>query len=400
MVWNPGDGGGELHTQTTFHVHKLVYFTFVPWFGTNSPTDWNTPTSHTLQVDDVSTVEIVEEVYPYGGSSSVVSIPRVSCYTTTIAGTLHDEESTDVPNFVRYRFADRNYLNRRSDILRLGVEARLGDIRPSSFLSSADALNKHLQVLDANHVQTLSQLDGILGLLPDIASLPSLVKKIADGDFSAIKDLIDYLTDAILRYRFAQKPNARNIDEILQATDIGAFLSSLARSSSATIYGKFNWTFPDEHNFMLDGTLKLETRSKHRITSDASTLVASCLMANAVGLLPTLSRIWESLPFSFVVDWFIAMNKRLKLLDTQLLYMAHRTDWSLYSYKVTYYPSQEALGLFNLESYNPAEPFGITVYKREKSAYMPRLRTSAYDFVGSGGFNALTAGSLVWQLLS
>jgi hypothetical protein len=275
----------------------------------------------------------------------------------------------------------------------------MDDIIPSSFLSSADALNKHLEALTANHVQTLSQLDGILGLLPDLASLPSLVKKIADGNVSAIKDLIDYISDAILRYRFAQKPNARNVEEIL-GTDIQGFLDRLGRSTSSTIYGSFNWEFPDEQNFMEDGKLVLETRSKVRVTADASTLVESCLMANAVGLLPTLSRVWESLPFTFVVDWFIAMNKRLKLLDTQLAYMAFRTDWCLHSYKVVYYPSSEALSAYHLESYDPKEPFGISAYYRHKSVFMPRLRNSRYDFVKASGVNVITAGALAWQLFS
>jgi hypothetical protein len=273
------------------------------------------------------------------------------------------------------------------------------DIRPSSFLSSADALNTHLETLSTNHIQTLQKLSDILGLLPDLVEIPRMIKKIADGDFSVIRDLIDYVTDAILRYRFSQKPAEKALKEILGA-DIDAGLQNLVRSNSYTIYGKFEYVFPDELNPYGDGRLELMTRSKVRITQDFSTLVESLLMANSVGLLPTLSRIWEILPFSFVVDWFTSMNKRLKLVDTQLAYMAMRTDWCLHSYRLTYYPSDTALEAYNLESPNSEEPFRISAYVREKSVYMPRLRDSRLDFLATGGPNLVTAGALAWQLIT
>lgn len=384
-----------------FRVHLVADYEFGEFYSTNNPSSYNLADARSFNYNVKQDVEYIGNDDTIGGVGYVHPgyLPEFRVYDLSVASLLVQEEATAVPNFVSYRFADKNFLNRRTDLFKRSVETVMDDILPSSFLSSADAMNKHLEALTANHVQTLSQLDGILGLLPDIAGIPSLVKKIADGDYSAIKDLIDYLTDAILRYRFAQKPNARNLEEIL-GTDVQGFLDRLGRSTSSTIYGSFKWEFPDYQNFMEDGKLVLETRSKVRVTADASTLVESCLMANAVGLLPTLSRIWESLPFTFVVDWFIAMNKRLKLLDTQLAYMAFRTDWCEHSYKVVYYPSQESLSAYHLESFDLRKPFGISAYYRQKSVFMPRLLNSRYDFVSAGGANAITAGSLLWQLFS
>lgn len=392
----------QLHgtrSKKTFRVHLVADYEFGASYGTNLPSDSHTPVLGVVNLNVRNDVRFISADSYYGSDGYVHSgfIPEFGVDDISFAGSLVQEESTGVPNFVSYRFFDKTYLNRRTDLFFRSVDNVMGDLIPSSFLSSSDALNKHLEALTANHVQTLSQLDGVLGLLPDIAELPSLVNKIAKGDLSAIRDLIDYITDAILRYRFAQKPNARNLEEIL-GTDINGFLDRLARSTSSTIYGKFVWTFPDEQNFMGDGKLVLETRSKVRITADASTLVESCLLANAVGLLPTLSRVWETLPFTFVVDWFIAMNKRLKLIDTQLAYMAFRTDWCLHSYKVVYYPSQLALEAYHLESFNTEKPFGISVYRRQKSVYMPRLTNSRYDFVTASGANVITAGALAFQL--
>lgn len=391
FVWNS--------TYTvTYHVHKRIFVRVVPFFGDNYPTASNLPGSGPFQLSDDSTVELISSDIP-GGGPDVGLIPRMYVGYSSINGGLMQYEADSVPNFVRYRFADKQYLNRRSDVA-LGIFRDLeGDIRPSSFLSSADALNKHLLALSTNHIQTLQKLGQILELLPELAEIPRLISKISSGDLSVLKDLIDYISGEILRYRFAQAPLKRAIDEITH-NDVHAFLKSLGRSGDYTIYGNFEYEIPQSQNPYDDGRLLLVTRSKISISQDLSTMVESILMANSVGLLPTLSRIWEIIPFSFVIDWFTGMNKRLKLVDTQLAYMAFRTNWCVHSYRLSYYPSSEALSDYGLENVNDAKPFSLSVYRREKSAYMPRLRESRFDFLATSGPNPLTAGALAWQLFT
>ena len=152
---------------------------------------------------------------------------------------------------------------------------------------------------------------------------------------------------------------------------------------------------------MNDGTLKLVTRSKIRFISDPSTLWGQMLMANSVGLLPTLSRIWNLLPFSFVVDWFTNMSKRLHLVDDQVLWLALRVVFCTHSYQVTYYPSDERLLEFNLKNAPGGEPFGVSTYIREFTRITPRLVDSPIDFLRpTKGPDPVTVGSLLWQLLS
>lgn len=399
LSWNRILSNSEPGSYATFHVHKKIDLVVVPYIGNNFPSDLNFPGANCFRVEDNTEVSVVSSNIRFGGEATVGDIPRMEVFSSTIASSLLQEEMSDVPNFVSYRFADKQYLNRRTDIHKRVFDSMMDDLRPSSFLSSADALNKHLEILSTNHLQTLQKLSDVMGLLPDLVEIPRLIKKIASGDISALKDLIDYVTDAILRYRFSQAPAAKALDEVL-GTSAEAFLQDLGRRASYTIYGDFTWEFPPEQNPYRDGKLVLVTRSKVRISSDLSTLMGSLLMANSVGLLPTLSRIWEILPFSFVVDWFTGMNRRLKLFDTQLAYMAFRTDWCLHSYKLIYYPSDEALEAYNLMNPSPEEPFCITAYKREKSVWMPRLQNGAYDFVSVNGANPITAGALVWQLFS
>lgn len=275
----------------------------------------------------------------------------------------------------------------------------LPDLRPSAFYSASDALQKHIEVLQANHLENLSQLSGLLSILPNLTKLPRIVSKLTKGDPSAIVEAIDYITDAIIKFRFAQSPTVGDTIELV-TTDVLGELRSLLQSKTYTLYGDFFWEFPEVDNYMGDGRLVLGTRSKVNITIDMSTLLANYLTANSMGLLPTLSRTWAVIPFSFVVDWFTNMDDRLQAVDNQLLWLCLRTNWSLHSYTVSYYPSESVLSSYGLEAPDPDEPFRVTAYFRELSLIGPILRDSRFDFLAPNhGPDPLTVGALTWQKL-
>jgi len=276
----------------------------------------------------------------------------------------------------------------------------LPDFRPASFIASADALNSNIETLKANNIQNLLHLPGILELIPDIGALIPLITKIIKGDASALKLFVDILTKEILRFRFGTRPISHDFSEAQKAL-AKRDVAQLLTSKSATVYGSFEWEFPSHQNPWNDGRLVLVVRSKLRLRSDTSTLMAGLLTTNSLGLLPTLSRIWENLPFSFVIDWFVAMNKRLKLADSQLLFGVFALLWGIYSYSLIWYPSEDFLSQWKLTSSNPDEPFGIVAYRREFSCRTPRLRDSRFDFLApSHGPDPVTVGALIWQLFS
>jgi hypothetical protein len=379
------------------HIDVVLYFDDV--FGVNSPFDgfdW-IPYDVAQLVDNSTTTLLQDGAYP-GAQPVLIDTPwhlskvgRPGFYSSVAQPSVGA-----VPNIVSYRKFDRNYESRRHDVMNFAVHNLLPHLRPSSFYSSSDALTKHIEGLKANHLENLSQLGGLLELLPNLRELPRLAGKALDGDISVVPEIIDYLSDAILKFRFAQAPTAGDAVE-LATTDLKKHLEDLFRSQSATIYGVFNWDFPDP-NPIGQGKLTLVTRSKVRVHLDLSTLLANYLSLNAVGLLPTLSRVWETLPFTFVVDWFTNMSGRLKQVDNQLLWIALRTSWCLHSYKVTYYPHESELEIYNLESFDPEDPFGLSVYIREFTRCTPQLRDSKFDFLApKRGPNALTAGALIWS---
>lgn len=386
-----------------YHVHLLYFIGLRKRYGTNLPgPDGGIGLDEAAWVykDDSYAVYVSHSAPYYIPTPTVDTFPRFQPYDYTPCFSDVYQASTVGSNFSYLRKAggsdDKRLYRRHMSLL----STMMPDLRPASFISSADALNKNIESLHANHVQNAQQLPGILELLPDIGSLIPLITKVIKGDPSALKELVDYITDAILRFRFAQKPTYDDLTELEKAQiaeDVGKLLSS----KSLTAQGVFDWTFPAQHNSWGDGELVLTVRSKLRLTSDISTLMAALLTANSVGLLPTLARVWETLPFTFVIDWFTAMNKRLKLVDNQLLFASvFRADWCLHSYKLSWYPSAEYLNQYGLVS-SSEKPFAVTAYLREFSCRTPRLRDSRYDFLApTHGPDPVTVGALIWQVIT
>lgn len=382
-----------------------------PALGSNNPFESNRIPESVFFATSNSSVEKLSVDWPTDliDHVEVVDAPGPSLkwgesygYATTQLYTRpYQSEGYLQDKFTVYRKFDSSDPKRRHELMSQRVIERMPAIRPSSFYSASAALEEFVGVIKANHVENLSQLSGLLKLLPDLAPLARIAAKAVKGDPSAIKDLIDVITDAILAFRFAVAPTGGDAAELARA-DIQKELDKLLRPQTTTIYGKFEWEFPDEHNFTadFDGQLVLETRSKVRVHLDMSTLLVNLLTANSVGLLPTLSRVWESLPFTFVVDWFTNMDDRLAAVDNQLLWAVIRTDWCLHSYSVIYYPSPAELALYGLKTVEGDDRFGIKMYLREFTRCTPVLRDSKYDFLSpTNGPDPVTVGSLVWQAI-
>lgn len=385
-----------------FSVHLKISVGFNTYFDDHLASETQIfDMSKIFFVDNQSSSELVSWTHPAVGVNTP-TIEPVIVNVTQWAGLMSQPfQATEgaIPNFVSYRMAGSTYLNRRHRRFQELVFNQLGNLRPASFISSSKGLEDYLEVIKNNSLQNLQHLGDLVKLLPNLRDLPRLLAKAMRGDPSAIIDLIDYVTEAILKYRFAQKPTHDAADEIARI-EFEKELRRLLSTSRATIYGKFHYEFSDQENFIGEGTLVLDVHSKLRIAYDASTLLNGLLMANSVGLLPTLSRIWELLPFSFVIDWFTNMNNRIKQVDNQLTWLAVHSLWSLHSFSVTYYPSYAELQAYNLKSTVGGEPFGIKMYYREFTRCTPRLWESKFDFLRRPrGPDPVTVGALVWQLL-
>lgn len=397
----------ELRTQwddvIAFQVHIDTLVGFAPCEGSNDPYTRNAIPNGAFICEDHS--EVVPLWANHGLTPVVTFQPRVlPSWDAGFFSELDQVATSFTEDFAEFRshtptqFGDVVDIPRHS-VLHKNTRLNLPELRPSSFLAASDALDTNITILSANALQTMQHLGDIMNVLPDVASLAPLVRRCAQGDVTVIPDLVDYITSAILRYNFVQRPLIKDGRELF-ATDLRKSLDILLQPKTTTMYGSFHYTFTEAENFFGPGRLELLTHAKVRVKMDLSTAMVAYFAANSVGAAPNLARLWSLLPGSFIVDWFINMSKRLHQVDNQLTWLAMRTEWCIWSYKVAYTPTQGELAAYNLVDYDPiGDPFRILSYWREFSAYGPALRNSKFDFLRPTNSPSMaTVGSLLWQL--
>jgi hypothetical protein len=409
--------GGFIKTSwTVWRVNIDFDVYFLPFYGTNNPSGTNYISPSTVHLDNNSLITVVSSTWTGNGQSGTLnpivttsydahvarhvgSVDRPAVYAWTVAK--HQPAEVGISNLESFQRRGTDFWTDRhlafNNFCYSMYDAAKG-IRPSSFLSASDGLSSSLEVLSANHLENLLSLTKVAQAFPDVKSIARVVARIAKGDVSAIPLLVDVITDHILKLRFAAEPASVDVREIL-TTDIDAALERLLKVSWFTLYGSFSYDFTQDENSWGPGQLSLVTRSKCRVRLDMTTSMAAFLTLNGLGLAPTLSRIWDNVPFSFVVDWFTNMDDRLEAVDNQLLWLCVYTLFCVHSYTLTYTPSEEELDLYGLVQTPTGQPFRLQWYRRDFTQLPPRLTDSRFNLLsGSGGPRPETVGSFMYQL--
>lgn len=279
------------------------------------------------------------------------------------------------------------------------VREDLKHLRASGFLAVQDAVDNHVNIIKTNHIETLSELRDILGLIPEVKLIPRFARALKSGDFITAGDTaLDFLTSTNLKVKFGLSPSASALVEAYtKAPVVRERLSNLY--GPRTLHGKFVYTLPEGTYGYRHSTLV--ARAAVRIHFDESSLLASTLGARAVGLFPSLSSIWDLVPMSFVVDWFTRMGDRLSAVDSQISYLCFRFSGIVYSYSIYTDLDDDLLALHMLESAGiPDKEPQLVFYQREVSVMRPQLLRSQYDFLSVTRSPDLgTVGSLVYQVI-
>lgn len=88
------------------------------------------------------------------------------------------------------------------------------------------------------------------------------------------------------------------------------------------------------------------------------------------GLLPTPKTMWELLPYSFTVDWFIDITSRMEQYDSRLFYWRHPITGSVYSRKVSVECDP---GVFYAPWESLVGSLSLTIYDRIRSDHLDHL---------------------------
>jgi hypothetical protein len=280
------------------------------------------------------------------------------------------------------------------------VLSRLPHIRPSASISAGEALDSFLQVIKANHLETLSDLRDIGSLLPRLGLVTTFCRDLKSGNyFGAVEDLLNFLTSTKLLIEFGLDPAASSISEVVEKADaVKRRLSGSDILAHKELHSKFEYKFPDgEFGYK---SSRLTTRTKLVASFDSSSILASMMGGYAMGIFPSLSALWDLVPFSFVIDWASNMDDRIEELDHQFLFLCCRVHYCVHSYKVYTEIDEDRLEEYNLIPRDRNDPPYFVYYKREISRYAPSLKESKYDFLQpSGPLDWGTVASLFYQLV-
>lgn len=268
----------------------------------------------------------------------------------------------------------------------------------AGFLAQTTGLKDYCSILTNNHIETLMELSAIGSLLPDPIPWMNLFKHLKRKNLlGATKSLLDIISNAKLMYSFGIKPTAdATIEFAAKFDDVKRRLSGIY--GRRTIYGSFFYDLPTED---FGGVSQLEVRTKSMYDFSDNTLLVIALGLQSVGLLPTISNLWDLVPFSFVIDWFTNIGRRMEAVEDQVFLLSLDHIYTVYSYKVTTEFSDE------LCEYNGITPSGgerpcVTWYDRRPTVFSRRLKSSKYDFLAAKGApdDLLLVGSLAWSVLT
>jgi len=268
-------------------------------------------------------------------------------------------------------------------------------IRSAACLSSNDALSKFTS--ESNFLESIPELPAMLKSIKDISRFGHLLKSLYKRDPHVIKETIDLMADGYLWYKYGGKPLVADVLESKRiAQEYFAEMDVMSQSLPGHLYGEFSYQVPDRVP-TLEGKVLVTVRTKMVLRQSPSGILAFVLALNDVGLLPTMARIWDLVPFSFVIDWFTNLGDRYAAIDGMVIRSLVEVDYYIHTYSYRLYLNPGAYVPLQRRS-NGDQPY-LKVYIREISLYHPLILSDRYDFFPPTALKKrkLAAGALLWS---
>jgi hypothetical protein len=268
-------------------------------------------------------------------------------------------------------------------------------VTPSSAFSSVDALGSMESSVGNNVLQTLVKVPDIASALPRLEEAISVLGKLVRRDlsFSTFREILDLATSTHLQVSFQWRPYYELLTKYLPEI-VSMFPMLLSPKKLALGYGSFSYNFSNEFGRK---SVSLVTRTKVVADVTLNGLLSPVLSLDAMGLLPTFSRGWDLVPFSFAVNWFTGWNRILRNLEligaSSLIPIAY-----VHSYLLTSPLTTAELDAVSASS-TGILPAQVRVYIRDKTLYPPFPKYSRFPFGVPATFPSLgLVGSLLYQL--
>jgi hypothetical protein len=271
-----------------------------------------------------------------------------------------------------------------------------------NFFSSRNAINHLFESVRGNYLETFLEIKELFGIMP----AGNLLKALKQAYLAKKLDflgLLNQVADAQLVYAFGLAPTVsdsfdlsskaqrilqRMVDKEFLVFHAGRGLSSLTLESSVKL--------PIAQIF--SGT-KVEARSKVVARIHPDSLLAAVLPLKSFGVLPTLSAIWDLIPWSFLIDWATDNGSRLDAVDTSAIFLSLDIAYCVHSLTFIYEFNEDDQYLNNF-TVPQGSSAGYKLYERFSTREPPILTPTRLPVFNEPGIpNFGTAGALAWQNL-
>lgn len=263
---------------------------------------------------------------------------------------------------------------------------RLRDICVGNFASTKIAID-NLSLMKTNGIEFLAEFKAIFSLI-DRELLGRLILELQKPfNLWTLKHLAAEIASQYLTLVFGIRPTAEAVSDfvtglILRFKQWYAFISS---GSLREIRGGFATTYD------LGYTQRAEViyRTKASVKMPADSALSLMLTIDQLGLLPTFSRVWETIPYTWFLDQFLNVGGLLDNAETSAKFLIYDFNGFVHSQRLRQYLSDVELAQYNI---TPLTSVYLQMYRREISTVAPTLRDTTLD-LASSHLNAVTSGA-------
>jgi hypothetical protein len=268
-------------------------------------------------------------------------------------------------------------------------------------LSSQSAFTKAIEAVSSSTLENLSQLGEIFGLF-DAFDLVNALKRLRHRNVYTLLSLLDLIASAELLYSFALLPTyddaveyATRGERVYQAIKASGIMAALESR------GKHVLNIPESYRYRFTSGAYVTTRTKIRYTVHPDCLLTACLPLKTLGLLPTISNLWNLVPMSFVLDWFFGLGTNLERIEDSALMLALDVQCVVNTTNLFNPLPNDILAEFGLYRDGlSTQECGYTLFYREVSGVVPIMYPTNLPFYAAGGLpNWETPSSLLWTLV-
>jgi uncharacterized protein Usg len=254
----------------------------------------------------------------------------------------------------------------------------------AAMVSTTDAVDGFNRVMENSILEDMADLLDISYI--DVSVGTDFLQLILSNyGLNGLLRIVDIAADTFLLIKFGLEPNIRDVQQFAQHWDE---LVNQRVVTGGTLYGKAT------HTFELNGIpVTMVTRSEIRYQIPKGHWLITMFALKRFGIDPTLSNLYDFVPFGFAADWFLKIGDRLSYIDSSLFLAMGLVEYYVHSFSV-YVDINDVPGFEGIGQ--------LTYYRREVSKFLPwgnPQTNNFFDWFGGTSVPNAIAAALLWNLL-